>query len=141
MPTLRTIPQNVSLDGGNPVFKNGYFDSVQTTDATPTDILLIPIDGAYGEELAFVEGVVLASDGFGNTLSARFCIKASNFGGSLSAGSPLLDYVSSDFDPSVVVTIGTSGDNLYVRATGFAATTIDWVCDATVKKMVYQNLL
>ena len=115
------MPVDLDLEHTWPVF----LAEPTTTDATPVDIVLadLPEAGDY----ATVELVVLGADDagtLGGTASATYAVLNM-------AGTPVVRTLSNDTDTFGAggLTIATLvvGDELRLRLTGIAATTVQWM--------------
>lgn len=109
---------------------------VQTTDATPTDLISLPI----GEgEMIVLEARIGGfqsdfSDGIGSFVyvAARRAVA----GNVTLIGIPVIDILESDANTDVTVVADTVGQNLKVQVTGVAAQTWNWVSTHSYHKVL-----
>lgn len=100
---------------------------VQTTDATPTDLISIAL--AEGE-MVILEARIGSvqsdfSDGFGSFVYAAARRAA---GGNVTlVGTPIINILESDAATDVSVIADTVGQNIKIQVTGIAAQTWNWV--------------
>ena len=101
--------------------------SVQTTDATPTTLLSVPVGANSSVTLS---GTVTATDSaFGSGIGGSFNIIGYRAAGAASAVPNPLVVVGSTSAATWTATL--SGNNLIVEVTGIAATTINWKVEYT----------
>jgi len=96
--------------------------SIQTTDATPTNLLSIAL---AANSCVTLSGTLAASDAaFGSGVGGSFNITAYRAAGAAVGLADPVVIVSSD--SAATFTAVLSGNNLIVQVTGVAATTINW---------------
>lgn len=108
-----------------------YVTNVQTTNATPTALCVIPT--ATGRVYALNVTVSMGIVGGSASGMFSFVAKGRNIGGTATVGTrvQLVSILDAGLE-NVTATLDISGTNIRVMATGIAATTINWVCKTEV---------
>src|SRR3954469_15234940 len=100
---------------------------VQTTDATVTDLVSIPL--SQGDLLVLEARIGGFQSDFSDGIGCWVYVAARRAtGGNVTLiGIPIIDILESDSNTNVSVLADTSGQNLKIQVTGVAAQTWNWV--------------
>lgn len=108
---------------------NRYRGEAQTTDATPTDVITIPLGATPGVYIFDVNVVAYNStDSLGAGYNIFATVRTDGTDSTL-CGTPdkvVNEEGAMSASDANAVAGGVADNNLYVRVTGIAATTIDW---------------